>query len=276
VQIVSLYIWGSGQLDKGSNWLFTNLQPDSTVTFTLPSGKCNVLAFDELGNSYGIAGIIQKCVPDTITIDLEYITFGRPNVDHGHHLMSLTNSLQGFALDTLILSSEQLKTDIIIDDFRIFPGNSIVIWLDEGIYLINAVDQIGRTYTADSITVPSDSCIVTVVNSMINDPQPPVGITGSGSGSLLIENCLPESVITKLQIVPKDGSDGIYLDNIALQPGASMVARLNPAYYSLTAVDDFGTEYFISFEQQSTGIQRLPVTYVYMQYDFSFPENNQE
>ena len=276
IPIISIYLWISGSLDKGENWISTNLQPDSSVTFALPSGMCNFLAFDSLCNSYAIAGFHKKSVPDTIWIDLEYITFGRPNVDHGHHLLNLVNSLSGFALDTLILSSSVLPQDIVIDNFRIFPGSSIVIWLDKGIYSINAVDQIGRTYTADSIAVPSDSSIVKIVRSMNSNPQPPVGITGSGSGSLIIENCLPESVITELQIIPQNASNGIYLDNLALQPGASIVVNLNPSNYSLTATDEYGIEYFISFEKPSSGIQRFPVTVDYLQYDFSFPESGQE
>ncbi|MCD4774937.1 MAG: hypothetical protein K8S15_02670 [Candidatus Aegiribacteria sp.] len=271
VEIISLYIWGSGQSDKGDNRLISSLQPDSSITLSLPSGKCNILAFDELRNSYGIAENCQKNAPDTITIDLEYITFGRPNVDYGHYVLNLTNSLYGFALDTLILSSEQLNENIVIDDFRIFPGTSIIIWLDEGIYSINAVDQIGRTYSTDNITVPTDNCMVSIVNSMVINPEPPIGITGCGSGSLLIENCLPTAEITELQIIPQNGLDGIFLDNLTLQSGASMVAKLNPGIYSITATDEFGAKYTISFEQQDTDITRLPITYESLQYDFSFP-----
>ncbi|MCK4504754.1 MAG: hypothetical protein KAW14_03995 [Candidatus Aegiribacteria sp.] len=276
LEIVSLYVWCVGHNSKGDNRLHSSLQPDSSVTFTLPSGKCNILAFDELGNSYGIAGNYQKNAPDTITIDLEYITFGRPNVDYGYYLLSLTNSLLGFALDTLILSSDLLAENIIIDDYRIFPGTSIIIWLDEGIYSVNAVDQIGRTYSTNNITVPTDSCMVSIIDSMISNPQPPVGITGNGTGSLLIKNCLPTAEITELQIIPQNGSDGIFLDSIALQPGVSMVAKLNPGIYSITATDEFGAKYIISFEQQDTDIIRLPITYESLQYDFSFPINSQE
>lgn len=276
LDIVSLYIWEAGNTDKGYNWIPASLPPDSSITFSLPSGKCNILAFDELGNSYGIAGNYQKNEPDTIVIDLEYITFGRPNVDYGHYMLNLTNSLHGFALDTLILSSEQFDEDIIIDDFRLFSENSIIIWLDKGIYSVNAVDQIGRTYSTDNIAVPTDSCMVSIVDSMIADPLPPVGIAGNGSGSLVIENCLPMAVITELQIKHLNGSDEIFLDNLALQSGTSVVAKLNPGDYSVTAKDDFGAEYSISFEQQNTGITRLPITNKYLLYDFSFPENSQE
>lgn len=254
----------------------TNLQPDSSVTISLPSGKCNILAFDELGNSYGIAGNIQKNTPDTIAIDLEYITFGIPNVDYGHYLLNLTNSLDGFALDTLILSSARINKDIIIDGFRVFPGTSIIIWLDEGIYSVNAVDQIGRTFSINNITFPNDSCMISVVNSMLINPVPPVGITGNGSETLFIDNCLPAAAITELRIVPQNGSDVIYLDDITLQPGEHIIANLNPGIYSVTVTDEFGAEYYVSIEQQDTGSLRLPIVNEYLQYDFSFPENSQE
>jgi len=276
LEIVSLYVWGTGHNSKGDNRLCSNLQPGSSITFTLPSGKCNILAFDELGNSYGILGILHKCAPDTVTIDLEHITFGRPNADHGHYMLNLTNSLHGFALDTLILSSERLEENIIIDDFRVFPRSSIIIWLEKGIYSIITVDQIGRTYITNSITVPDDSCMVSILNSMVINPEPPVGVTGNGSGSLLIENCLPSTMITELHITLQNGSDGIYLESISLQSGETIVANLNPGYYSVLATDESGAEYFVSFEQQDTGIPRLPITVEYLQDDFSFPINSQD
>jgi len=275
-EIVSLYLWGTGDNSKGENRLHDYLQPDSAVTIRIPSGKCNILAFDELGNSYGIAGFYKKSAPDTITVDLEYITFGRPNVDYGHHLLNLTNSLNGFALDTLILSSSLLAQDIMIDGFRLFPGAAIIIWLDKGIYSINAVDQIGRTFFTDSITIPDENCNVSIVSSMIVNPEPPVGITGNGSETLFLENCLPSAVITELMIQPQDGSDGIYLDSIALWPGEHIIANLNPGFYSVHATDDFGAEYYVTIEQQDTRSLRLPLVYEYLQYDFSFPEDAQE
>ena len=275
-EVVSLYLWGTGDNSKGENRLHDYLQPDSAVTISIPSGKCNILAFDELGNSYGIAGFYKKSAPDTVTIDLEYITYGRPNVDYGHHLLNLTNSLNGFALDTLILSSSLLAQDIMIDDFRLFPGAAIIIWLDKGIYSINAVDQIGRTFFTDSITITDESSNVSIVSSMIIYPVPPVGITGNGTRTLFIENCLSLDAIKGLQIMPQDGSAGIYIDSIALQPGEHIVANLDPGFYSVLVTDDFGAEYYVSIELQETGSLRLPVVYEYLQYDFSFPEDAQE
>ena len=250
------------------------LQPHSAVAISIPSGKCNILAFDELGNSYGIAGFFKKSVTDTITIDLEYITFGRPNVDYGDYLLNLTNSLNGFALDTLVISSSLLAQDNIIDDFRVFPGTSIIIWLDKGIYSIDAVDQIGRAFRIDSISVPNDTSMVEIINTMIINPALPVGVTGNGTGTLFIENCLPSFVITELMIVPQDSSTGIYIDSIALEPGEHIVANLNPGFYSVLATDESGSDYYVSIEQQDTGSLRLPIVYEYLQYDFSFPEDS--
>ncbi|MEN8208871.1 MAG: hypothetical protein ABFR50_06440 [Candidatus Fermentibacteria bacterium] len=276
VEIISLYIWGSDQSDKGNSWITAALQSDSSVSLSLPSGKCNILAFDELGNSYGIAGNYQKNAPDTIEIDLEHITFGRPNVDNGHYLLNLANSLNGFALDTLILSSARLYENIVIDDFRVFPGSSITIWLDKGIYSLSAIDQIGRTYSADSITVPDDRRVVSIVSGMIIDPAPPVGITGDGSVPFFIENCLPSASITGLSILPRNGADGIYLDSISLQPGAHIVVNLNPGSYSILAADEFNAEYFVSIEQQDAEMLRLAIVNDYLQHDFSFPPRRRE
>ena len=274
--IISLYIWGSGGNRKGDNRLTENLQPDSITNLTIPSGVCNILAFDELGNSYAIAGFYKKSTSDTIMIDLEYTTFGRPNVDSGYYLLNVANSLNGFALDTLILSSTRFDEDLIIDGFRVFPGKSIIIWLDKGIYSVNAIDQIGRTYSVNSITIPDSTPLVSLVSSMITNPSPPIGITGDGSETLFIENCLPTAVITELTIVPQNGSDGIYLDSISLRPGAHIVANLNPGFYSILATDEYDAEYFISIEQLNTGSLRLPIVNEYLRYDFSFPENIQE
>lgn len=276
LEIVSLYVWGAEHINKGDNRLQSSLQPDSSFTFILPSGKCNFLAFDELGNSYGIAGFYKKNAPDTIMIDLEYITFGRPNVDNGYYLLNIANSLNGFALDTFRLSSTRLYEDIIIDAFRVFPGNSITFWLDKGIYSVDAVDQIGRTYSVERVTVPDSVRVVSIVSSMIINPLPPVGMTGNGTVSLFIENCLPSAAITELLILPLDGSDGIYLDNISIKPGAHLVANLDPGNYSVLATDEFGAEYYASIEQQYTVSLRLSITNAYLQYDFGFPIDSQE
>ena len=191
-------------------------------------------------------------------------------------MLNLTNSLNGFALDTLVLSSSLLEQDIVIDDFRVFSGNSIIAWLDKGIYSLDAVDQIGRKYNTDNITVPDDSCVVAIVSSMLINPLPPVGITGYDSRPLFIENCLPMAVITELMIVPQNDSEGIYLDSLTLQPGEHIIANLNPGYFSVLATDEFGAEYYVSIEQQDTGSLRLPIVNEYLQYDFSFPDDSQE
>ncbi len=276
LEIVSLYVWGAEHINKGDNRLQSSLQPDSSFTFILPSGICNFLAFDELGNSYGIAGFYKKNAPDTIMIDLQYITFGRPNVDNGYYLLNIANSLNGFALDTFRLSSTRLYEDIIIDGFRVFPGNSITLWLDKGIYSVDAVDQIGRTYSVERVTVPDSVRVVSIVRSMIINPLLPIGITGNGNKPLFVENCLPSAVITELTIIPRDGSDGIYLDSITLKPGEHIVANLNSGFYSVLATDEYGAEYHVSIEQQNTGSLRLPIVYEYLQYDFSFPQDSQE
>ena len=276
LDIISLYIWGTDQSSKGENRIGSILQPDSSVTFTIPSGKCNILAFDELDNSYEIQGTLKKNTQDTLEIDLEYMTFAAPNFDHGHYPLHLKNSLPGFALDRITLSSPQLDQDIVIDNHRVFPGNNINIWLDKGIYSIIAVDQIDRAFSTEGISVPDDSCIVSISESMICNPVVPIGITGSGSGALLIENCLPWTPITELRIPPDDNFEGIYLDDLSLQPGTSIVIELDPGMYELTISDEHGWKYSLLVALTDSNTTRISITSDFLDFDFSFPERPEQ
>lgn len=273
INIVSLYLWSSGGDSKGENRLGDPLHPDSSITFTLPSGKCNILAFDELGNSYEIKGLLKKNAQDTLQIDLEYLSFNTPNIDYGNYPLNLFNSLSGFALDTVILSSPHLERNIVIDDCRVFPGNNITIWLDKGNYTMTAVDQIDRTYRIERISVPDDSCMFSISDNMICNPVVPVGITGNGSGALLIENCLPWTVLTELLISPDVNFDGIYLDDLSLQPGASIVIELDPGMYAVTASDERDGKYSMIIELTDSNTIRIPLTFDYLNFNFSFPDS---
>jgi len=54
IDIVSVYFWSSGNLSKGYNLLGSSvIEPDSCFVPPLPADTCNLLLFDELGNSYG-------------------------------------------------------------------------------------------------------------------------------------------------------------------------------------------------------------------------------
>lgn len=276
VQIVSLYIWGSDQSDKGDSWITTNVQPDSSVSFSLPSGKCNILAFDELGNSYEIKGSFKKNTPDTLDIDLEYLTFSTPNIDYGDYPLNLFNSLSGFAVDIVILSSPDPEPDIVIDNLRVFPGNSITVWLDKGNYSITAVDQIDRTYHIERVSVPCDSGSVSILDSMICNPVVPIGITGRGSGALIIENCLPWTAINELRIPPDDDFEGIHLDDLSLQPGAGIVIELDPGLYPLTVSDEHDGKYSLLVEVTDANTTRIPLTSDFLDFNFSFPERQDQ
>lgn len=276
INIVSLYLWSSDEGSKGENRLCNLLLPDSCVTFAIPSGRCNILAFDELGNSYGIKGSLQKNTQDTLEIDLEYITFAALNIDHGHYPLNLTNSLSGLSLDRIILSSLQLDQNIVIDNYRVFPGNNLIIWLDKGNYSITAVDQIDRTFNTEGISVPDDSCIVFILDNMICDPVAPIGITGNGSEALLIENCLPRTAIIEVRILPDDDFEGIYLDDLSLHPGASIVIELDQGIYAITALDEHDRKYSLLIELTDSNTTRIPITSEFLDLDFSFQEYSEQ
>jgi hypothetical protein len=271
LDIVSLYIWNADLTSKGANILEGSLQPDSTVLLFLPSGRMNVLAFDELGNAYGIPGLIKKNAPDTLVIDLEHITYGRPNVDFGTYMLNIENTIYGFSLDTIRISSPGLDGEILLGAQRVFPGTGIIIWLNKGIYSIEALDRTGGEYSTGKFLFPARTGGITIDESMRINPSLPVGIVGYGSASLLIVNRLPLSALTGLEIIPEAGSEGVSLDNISLQPGESIVAALAPGPYTLTAMDEAGAEYRASFDLDENSVWKLFLTSGFMIFDFSFP-----
>ncbi len=276
LDILSLYIWNADFTSKGTDLLTENLQPDSTVILFLPSGRMNVLAFDELGNSYGIPGLVKKNAPDTLVIDLEHITYGRPNVDCGSYMLNIENTLYGFSLDTIRISSPGLDGEILLGAQRVFPGTGIIIWLDKGIYSINALDQTGGEYSTGKFLFPARTGGISIEESMRVDPLLPVGIAGNGSASLLITNRLPLSALTGLEIVSEAGSEGVSLDNISLQPGESIIAALAPGPYTLTCIDEAGAEYRASFDLDENSVRKLFLTSDFMMFDFSFPEGDRQ
>lgn len=276
-EIVTLYIWGSGSDRKGENLLEEHLPPDSEITLSIPSGKCNILAFDELGNSYGIPGLIQKNTPDTVFIDLQHITYGRPNIDLGQYLLTLDNSVQGFALDTLIINSITSTEKVIIDYVRLFPEQKAYIWLDKGLYRIVAVDQTGRSYITDTFSMPEDSRSISFTENMILEPARPIGEVGDGASVLIVQNSMPYDRITDFTISSFDDNSAIIgLDSLSVEPGESFIVYLEPGEYWLESVDGSGARYSLSFDLLEEDVLRIHLTYNHLEYDFGFPDRDTE
>lgn len=271
LDIVSLYLWDADDNTKGENWLDTPLEPDSSVVFHIPSGECNLLAFDELDNSYGVPNIIQKNSPDTLWIDLEHMTYSRPNVDFGPCMLGITNDIPGYAIDTLMVYSDRQDSVLILDEYRLFPGSKLILWLDKGYYSIMAVDQIGREFRTQYFMVPLDTVFTSLKRHMLKYSAEPIGIVGSGSCSLLLEHCLPDATLTQLTIAPQYEGEMIYLDDLEFEPGESIIASLPPGSYSVSAVDDYGDSFTAQFSIDDGEVRRLFLTYDLMEYDLGFP-----
>lgn len=272
LDILSLYVWSADFASKGDDLLAGDLQPDSSVTLLLPSGRMNVLAFDQLGNSYGIPGFVLKNNADTLVIDLEHITYGRPNFDFGPYMLNIENTLYGSSLDTFRISSPGLEGDILLGAQRVFPGTGIIIWLDKGIYSIDALDRTGVEYSTGEFLFPARNGGISIDESMRVDPPLPVGIAGNGSASLLIMNRLPRSALAGFEIVPEAGREGISLHDISLQPGECILAALPPGSCALTGFDQAGAEYRAFFELYENSVRTLFLTGDFMVFDFSFPD----
>ena len=270
LDIVSVYVWETGDSSKGDCRIGEAIPPAEEASFELPSGEYNILSFDELGNSYGIQNNLQTNEPDTLVIDLEHLMYDSPNVDLGSHLLTLWNSLQGFAIDTLIL----FPGSIVIDDFRIFPGSCIYLWLEKGRYTIRAVDQAGRVFISDTVEVPSEECDLSIVPAMIENPAEPIGVAGEGEVILIVENCLPNSIISELRIIPRSAPGGIFLEDLGLQPVSSIIVYLAPGTYSISGRDSRDAEFTVSLEVTDPIVYRVPVTFDNLEYDFGFSTEN--
>jgi hypothetical protein len=276
LDIISLYIWEADADSKGCNLLENKLQPDSCFTLSLPPGSYGILAFDEAGNSYGVRDSLLSDGPDTLQLDLEHIMYNRLNVDLGEYALVITNGLQGLALERIELSSDVLPGTVTVGDIRIFPYWIVYLWLDRGTYSLKFTDQAGREFEAESITVTGGRDTLRVTESMLTEVSEPVGMVGEGSIILLIENRLPGSLLATLEILPDNGSAGLYLDGLGIEPGHGIAVALNPGDYSVTATDDEGIPYRAAVQLADNPVYRLYVNYEYLLYDFSFPSGDRE
>jgi len=275
IDIVSVYFWSSGNLSKGYNLLGSSvIEPDSCFVPPLPADTCNLLLFDELGNSYGFENIVLIESDDSLGLDLQHLEFLVPNIDRGQYPLRVLNSLDGFALDRFHLSAEDsTASEIEISDHRIFPRRSIVIWLEEGTYSLTAEDQTGRLLYIERIDIGSSRGEVFLSEENVAE-QAPLRTAGSGNLSLLVRNCLPGSDLTEILLIPLDGAGAIqsFLDDGPLLPGEEFLIRMDSHDYLLEARDDHHGVF--SYKPEQTGVDEnsWPVTWDYLDLDFGFPE----
>jgi len=268
--IVSLYVWEYGGGFKGKNLLRRPMPSGTGVTVEVPVGKINILAFDELDNSYGIAGFIKKSPPDTVSLDFDDITYGRPNLDFGPYLLTVTNLLHGFALDTLRVTSLEGNDDTLtVDDIRLFPGCGADLWLKKGEYHFTATDQAGRTLDGGVVNIPGDD-ILGFTEAAAVEPPIIVGEAGAGDAGVLLENRMPYSDVT--EIVLYAGDDPVlFLEGLELEPGESVLLLADPGVHLVRAVDDAGASYVSEFDFSKDVPTRAFLVYDMLEYDFSFP-----
>ena len=199
------------------------------------------------------------------------MTYGFPNIDFGPYPLNITNSIPGFAIDSIYVSNLATKNTYSIQGYRVFSGNGINIWLDKGIYSTVVYDQIGRKYIAEQITIPNDSAFINIVDTDIAEPVPPIGIAGYGDCRIVIDNCLPGYDIIEIEIPRSSDFDGVLLENIELHPGEKVIIETPPGTYSVQATDDCDASYSALIEVTSESVSEFNITVDYLEYDFSFP-----
>jgi hypothetical protein len=275
INIVSVYFWSSGDLSKGCNLLGSSvIEPDSCFVPPLPGDTCNLMLWDELGNSYGFENIVLEESDDSLGLDLQHLEFLVPNVDRGPYPLRVLNSLDGFALDRFYISAEDSTgSEIDISEHRIFPGRSIVVWLEEGTYSLTAEDQTGRLLYLDRIEVGSSRGEVSLSEENVAEPVS-IRTAGSGSFSLRVRNCLPGSNLMEILLIPLDRTGAVqcFLDDSPLLPGEELLIRMDSFDYLLEARDDH--DGIFSYQPEPTVAHEIEwsVTWDYLDLDFSFPQ----
>lgn len=275
IDIVSVYFWSSGNISKGVNLLGSSvIEPESCFVPPLPGDTCNLLLFDELGNSYGFENIVLSESDDSLGLDLQHLEFLAPNVDNGQYPLRVLNSLDGFALDRFhIVPCDSTASEIDISEHRIFPGRSMVIWLEEGTYSLTAEDQIGRLLLYEPVEIGASLNQISLSEEDVAE-QTPIRATGSGSLSLIIRNCLPGSSLTEVLLIPLDGTEAVksFLDDAPLLPGEEFLIRMDSYDYLLEARDDHHGIFSHQPEPIGTSERSWSVTWDYLDLDFGFPE----
>lgn len=269
VGLTSLYVWKPGEDSKGRDLLAGSLSMDSCISVLVPAGRFNILVFDELGNSYAYRGLEGE-LPDTLRIDNSMITYQRPNIDLGSHMLNLTNSLQGFPIDSILLAGPDGEL-LELGGFRIFPGSSLILWLDPGQYDITVMDGTGRWLRPGGTSIPSDTSLVSVGEEDLCDPEPPLGICGDGDATVLVENRVWRCCIVELEVEGDKATPGLLLENIRMEPGDGIVIQLDAGDRLLRAVDADGMSYSLDVRFDPSTAHRYFISNADMVYDFGFP-----
>lgn len=270
--IVSLFIWQAGTSSKGVDLLETPLFCSEDMTVWIPSGRCNILAFDELGNSYGIQGWVQKSRPDTLEMDIQHITFGIPNFDHGPYLLRIMNERGNLPITSISVVSGSTKEEISASERIVFPGSGIILWLQKGEHYVRALDTAGREYRMNPISVPDGQNEFTIGYRDLLYPEEPIGAAGDGDIPLMIMNCLPYSPLQKLLIMDISGAAVLYVDSLGLEPGRTVLAMLSKGVYSVELTDSAGAAYGNAVTVEDGGVYMMRLDPDEIIPDFSFPD----
>jgi hypothetical protein len=271
--INSLYVWDADTLDKGANILCTGaLTSGQSVSIPQPEHSINLLAFDDVGNSYSLRGFSPAGPGDTIRIGLKILDLSTPNLDHGRCPVNIINSLAGLDLDSIRAWPCPTGDTLSVATVALYNGRNSILWLDPGLWTIRAYDELGDSYGIDSIHVSSAEEAVVHIRHQ-EDLSKPYQKSERTAGNVvfIIVNNIPDREICSAEAVRQaDRLTMEFLSNSVLRPGESLVCRIDPGEYTLHATDDLGGSYtlWMPVEQDTTVIH---IDTSALDFDFGFP-----
>ncbi|MCK5787257.1 MAG: hypothetical protein KAH54_11965, partial [Candidatus Sabulitectum sp.] len=185
------------------------LQPDSTISITLPSLLLNPIVFeDEESNVFFLGNYPASLNGDTIKVSLANKEFGQFfNRIYGSYLIVLKNSSM-VPLYSVSVSGDPFPDTNLLRGQILLPDEYLCIWADSGTMVeAYATDVNGNLSSALMCTASAEDTLYQFTppyfyhNGNVLDPE--VG----GSGSWIV-NCLPYSHIILIEAFDETGFTG--------------------------------------------------------------------
>ncbi len=238
--------------DKGENLMAETCVPGTSGEITVAPGTYNILAIDDEAGEYSWSGVVvgdegytlhvtpadRDGFEETIEIGAgEYFT------GEGDAVVSITNDLDDWTIWWVyVVEEDEGFWDDRLQTYFLYPGETINILVDPGVYDIQVEDEDGDTYTLWGVDVSDDyDWDVTLDNLDAYDYT-----YGSGEGICPVDiyNGLDDWTIWYILVDPSDepwGEDRLGAE--ILEPGELFTVWVDPGTWDIQVEDEDGDTY---------------------------------
>ncbi|MBD3369671.1 hypothetical protein GF402_04825 [Candidatus Fermentibacteria bacterium] len=221
------------------NLLEDNIAAGKAMILVVPDESEHLAAYDESGESYLLRLPQRSGETCSINVSLAQKGFSRFHRGTGTRAVTIRNSLTGMGLMEIRvrLDSREGFTEL-LGGRVLFPGEELILWTDQTLSALTALDQRGRAYDTES--THTDTIPVTDVDVRLPDG---VARPAFGHGALLVKNDLPPGQY--LDEILVEGRNDFRREYFPSEPQDWVTLTLKPGTYRFTAFDNLGIAYDI-------------------------------